>query len=707
MMTPERWHRISEILEQALELAPDKRARFLDVACSSDPSLRSEVQSFLSAHETSSPGFLDRPPVRTSLLIPGTKLGDYEIVSQLGEGGMGVVYRARDLRLERPVAIKVIREHVLADGSRLKRFEQEAQAAAALNHPSILAVHQFGAYQGAPYLVSELLEGETLREELRRGPLSQTRAAEFAEQIADGLSAAHLRGVVHRDLKPENLFVSEDQRVKILDFGLAKLLEKGPDGLEAAGEFQTKSGMVAGTVGYASPEQLRGEKLDARTDLFSLGVVMYEMATGQRPFAAESSGLMFEATLNRQPVVPGSLNPAVSPEFERIILKALEKDPEIRYQGAAEIRADLKRLKRNADSGRSGIQGAAIRPELPGKARTVRHWKLASLIGLFLAVLIVAWRVYAPTHSWMSAHLSRSIDGIHAQIDAPPLFSFRMTGDTAGPPVISPNGAYVAFTASGKDGKFKLWVRALNSVEARALPETDGAYFPFWSADSNSLGFFADGKLKSVGVLIGSPVVLCDAADGRGGSWSAKGDILFTPSPTSELLRVKAIGGAPQPVTALDKARYTTHRWPFFLPDQEHFLYFAANHEPSMSRDDMVYYASLDGRESRPLFHADTNAVYADGYLLFAIGNSLMARGFDAEKGTLTGEPILLACQRDRRHRDVARRRFGFRRWNADLRGSRIRFQTIGLVGSQNIRANRDCGRWTCSTLLGTVVTPG
>ena len=263
MMTPERWHRISEILEQALELAPEKRPRFLDVACSSDPELRSEVQSFLSAHETSSPGFLDRPPVRSSLFVPGTKLGDYEIVSQLGEGGMGVVYRARDLRLERPVAIKVIREHVLADGSRLRRFEQEAQAAAALNHPNILAVHQFGAYQGAPYLVSELLEGETLREELKRGPLSQTRAAELAEQIADGLSAAHHRGVVHRDLKPENLFVSKEQRVKILDFGLAKLLEKGPEGLEAAGEFQTNPGMVGGTVGYASPEQLRGEKLDA------------------------------------------------------------------------------------------------------------------------------------------------------------------------------------------------------------------------------------------------------------------------------------------------------------------------------------------------------------------------------------------------------------------------------------------------------------
>jgi tRNA A-37 threonylcarbamoyl transferase component Bud32 len=644
MMTPERWQRISEILEQALELAPEKRPRFLDVACSSDPELRSEVQSFLSAHEAASPGFLDRPPVRSSLLMPGTKLGDYEIVSQLGEGGMGVVYKARDLRLERPVAIKVIREHVLADGSRLRRFEQEAQAAAALNHPNILAVYQFGAYQGAPYLVSELLEGETLREELKRGQLSQSRTMELAEQIAEGLSAAHQRGVVHRDLKPENLFVSKEQRVKILDFGLAKLLEEGREGLEAATEFQTNPEMVAGTVGYASPEQLRGEKLDGRTDLFSLGVVMYEMATGQRPFAAESPGAVFEATLNRQPALPGSLNPAVPPELERIILKALEKDREIRYQGAAEVRADLKRLKRNADSGRSGIGGTFIPAEIRGTSSVLRRWRLVGMVGLLVAVIIAAWRVYGPMNSWISMHLSRPISSLHAQIDAPPMNSFRMTGDTAGPPVVSPNGAYVAFTASDKAGKFRLWVRALNSVDARALPETDGAYFPFWSADSSSLGFFADGKLKSIGVLIGSPVVVCDAVDGRGGSWNAKGDIVFTPSPTSALLRVRAIGGAPQPVTTLDKARYTTHRWPYFLPDQEHYLYFAANHEPSRSRDDMVYYGSIDGRENRPLFHADTNAVFANGYLLFAIGSSLMARGFDARKGMLKGEPILLAA---------------------------------------------------------------
>jgi WD40 repeat protein len=209
--------------------------------------------------------------------------------------------------------------------------------------------------------------------------------------------------------------------------------------------------------------------------------------------------------------------------------------------------------------------------------------------------------------------------------------------------VISPNGDYVAFTATGKDGKFKLWVRALNSVDARALPETDNAMFPFWSPDSNSLGFFADAKLKTINVVMGSPVVLCDASDGRGGTWSANGDILFSPSPTSGLLLVKASGGTPQQVTRLEAGRYTTHRWPFFLPDSKHYLYFAASHEPSKSSDSMTYYASLDGQENRALFHSESNAIFAAGFVLFATENNLMARAFDAGKGELTAEPRLVA----------------------------------------------------------------
>jgi len=567
----------------------------------SDHSLRDEVQSLLSAAGKAPTGFLESPPLRSSFLTSGTRLGDHEIVSQLGVGGMGVVYRVRDLRLGRYVVIKVLRGHLSADENRLRRFEQEAQSAAALSHPNILAVYQFGMHQGAPYLVSELLEGETVREELRRGPMTQSRAVELGEQIAEGLNAAHQRGIIHCDLKPENLFVSKDGRVKILDFGLAKLLEEEKYHSETFGElgFQTHLRTIAGTVGYTSPEQVRGEKLDARTDLFSLGVVLYEMATGQRPFGGEKSEIIFEAILNRQPIPAGRLNARVSPEFERIIVSALEKNLEVRCQGAAKIRADLKRLRLDAEAGSgASLEDAADPQELSGTL--ARHkGKLALLVVLLIGLIAGTWFGYSPAKSARTAVLTGPFKNLYFQMDPPPLNSFRLTGDTAGPPVISPDGAYVAFTVTGKDGKFKLWVRALNSVDGRALPGTDGSTFPFWFPDSKSLGFFAAGKLKALNILTGPPFVLCEAPDGRGGAWGSNGEILFTPTPTSPLLRVEATGGSPQPVTVVDRAKYTTHRWPFFLPDKEHFLYFAANHEPSTSRDNMVYYASLDGRQNR------------------------------------------------------------------------------------------------------------
>jgi eukaryotic-like serine/threonine-protein kinase len=386
MLTPERWQKVRDVLEQAMELAPEKRSRFLDVACSSDPSLRSEVQSLISADAQARTSFLETPPVLPAALSAGTRLGDYEILSQIGSGGMGVVYRARDTRLGRLVAIKVLPAHLSSDANRLKRFEQEAQSAAALNHPNILAVHQLGTYQGAPYLVSELLEGETLREQLKQGPLSQERALDCAQQIADGLSAAHERGIIHRDLKPENLFVTKDNRIKILDFGLAKLAEGdgSSDETVATLGLQTHPGMIAGTVGYMSPEQVRGEKLDTRTDLFSFGVVLYEMVTGKRPFEGDTSGVTFEAILNRQPTPPTKLNAKVAPGLENIITKALEKDREVRYQHASDIRADLKRMKRDSESGHTASHVVPA----PRKSRII-YWlgPIAVIILLASAIL--------------------------------------------------------------------------------------------------------------------------------------------------------------------------------------------------------------------------------------------------------------------------------------------------------------------------------
>jgi eukaryotic-like serine/threonine-protein kinase len=415
MLTPERWQKVRDVLGEAMELAPEKRSRFLDLACSSDPALRSEVQALLSSDDQARSSFLESPAVTPSTLMPGTMVGDYEILSQIGSGGMGVVYRARDTRLGRPVAIKVLLAHLSSDASRLKRFEQEAQSAAALNHPNILAVYQLGSYEGAPYLVSELLEGQTLREQLKQGPLSQESALDSAQQIAEGMSAAHERRIVHRDLKPENLFVTNEGRVKILDFGLAKLTEADSGSAETVASVgvQTHPGLIAGTVGYMSPEQVRGEKLDTRTDLFSFGVVLYEMVTGRRPFEGDTSGVTFEAILNRQPTPPTKLNTKVTPGLENIITKALEKDREVRYQSATELRADLKRLKRDSSSGKvpresgdvSASSAAAAEPAAErrtGSATAVQTtprllWKKYAVLVAGVALLATAFAAY---HFW-------------------------------------------------------------------------------------------------------------------------------------------------------------------------------------------------------------------------------------------------------------------------------------------------------------------
>src|SRR5215470_1317432 len=333
MFTMEQRQKVRDVLERALTLAPEKRHHFLDSACSSDQNLRSAVEILLSADDQTRSDFLQSCPGQPLTLSPGTKLGDYEITSQIGFGGMGIVYRALDRRLGRNVAIKVLPANFSSDAVRLKRFEQEAQSAAALNHPNILAIFQLGSFEGSPYLVSELLEGETLREELKRGALPQPRVLEYGEQIADGLIAAHERGIIHRDLKPENLFITKHGRVKILDFGLAKFTQREQDSAEtlATLPLETLPEMIVGTVGYMSPEQVRGEKLDVRTDLFAFGVVLYEMTTGTRPFACDTTIGTLGAILNRQPTPASHLNSKISPAMESILTKTLQKDRGDRY----------------------------------------------------------------------------------------------------------------------------------------------------------------------------------------------------------------------------------------------------------------------------------------------------------------------------------------------------------------------------------------
>ena len=387
-MTPEQWQHIKPILAAALELDAARRATFLREACA-DASLRKEIQSIIAAHELGGKDFLDRAALPASLetaadaritLSKGTRLGDFEIVCLLGAGGMGEVYRARDRRLEREVAIKVLPQFASLDLERLHRFEQEAKAAAALNHPNILAVFHMGTYKDAPYLVSELLEGETLRALVNRGPISPKRAIDFAVQIARGLASTHEKGIVHRDLKPENLFVTRDGRIKILDFGLAKLMRFDGETQCTEQTLGTQPGAVLGTVGYMAPEQVRGLAADHRSDIFAFGAILYEMLTGQRAFQKPTSAETMSAILNEDPPLVSQITPSIPPALDRAVHRCLEKSPEQRFQSASDLAFGLDL---SSDSGRESTR------TVPSPKPHLNRKVLTSITILVVALIVV------------------------------------------------------------------------------------------------------------------------------------------------------------------------------------------------------------------------------------------------------------------------------------------------------------------------------
>ena len=390
-MTPERWQQIKQLLEQALQLAPEQRSAFLDRSCPRDDSLRLEVDTLLHASDDVRSSFLESSTKHVTL-TPGTRLGDYEVQKLLGSGGMGEVYRARDLRLRRDVAIKVLPSFLSSDEERLRRFEQEAQAAAALNHPNILAVYQMGTYEGSPYMVSELLEGETVREEIRRGPLPARKVIEQGVQIAHGLAAAHEKGIVHRDLKPENLFTTKDGHVKILDFGLAKLKHPKKEREHSSptiGVEGTEPGMVMGTAGYMSPEQVRGKAADHRTDIFAFGAILYEMLTGRRAFQKTTSADTMSAILNEEPPTASQLAPNIPPALQRTIHRCLEKPPEQRFQSASDLAFALEALSDSTAS-----SSPAVLPKINRKNWRAVFSAMAAVV--LLGALLAWWWMPAP-----------------------------------------------------------------------------------------------------------------------------------------------------------------------------------------------------------------------------------------------------------------------------------------------------------------------
>jgi eukaryotic-like serine/threonine-protein kinase len=626
-MTPERWQELKALLHEAKELAPERRSAFLERACPHDQSLRQELESLLASADKAPAGFLQSAAVRVTL-TEGTRLGEYEVESLLGFGGMGEVYRARDRRLDREVAIKVLPSFLSSDPDRLRRFEQEARAAAALNHPNILAVHQMGTYEGAPYLVSELLKGETLRDCIKRGPLELPKLLDYGVQIAEGLAAAHGKGIVHRDLKPGNLFVTSDGHLKILDFGLAKLTQPKPEcpAITRTIEQQSEPGIVMGTVGYMSPEQARGEPVDARSDLFSFGTVLYEAATGKVAFAGDSQATIIAALLEKAPTPPRDLRKDVPPSLQSVINRCLQKDADRRWQCAADMASELRRIA-------STPERRAPAASANGNRRERIVW-IACCAALLVASIVIGLR--RP-----SAPIAQPM--VRSAVLAPEGVRFAFVGDVGGPLVLSPDGRFLVFVAANAAGQNRLYVRPLGSTAARVISGSERAVFPFWSPDSKSLGFFADHKLKRVEIAGGVPVTLCETGDARGGAWSSSGVIVFASSTRGALSEVSDQGGKPTPITKLEEPQHTTHRWPYFLPDGNHFLYLAANHH-QLSEGAAIYYAALDGSVNKLLLHTEGNAVFANDHVLFVNGTELLARRFDVNKGEFTGETVSLAA---------------------------------------------------------------
>ena len=571
-------------------------------------------------------------------LESGTKLGRYEIRSKLGEGGMGEVYLARDTKLNRDVAIKVLPAAFSENGERLRRFEQEAQAASALNHPNILIVYDVGTHEGAPYVVSELLEGQTLRQRLGGSAIAQRRAIDYALQMAHGLAAAHEKGIVHRDLKPDNLFVTNDGRVKILDFGVAKLTQ--PEASQSQTEIPTRRvntdpGVVVGTVGYMSPEQIRGKNVDHRSDIFSFGAILYEMLSGRRAFHGESAADTMSAILKEDPPELSESNKTVSPALERMVNHCLEKNPESRFHSASDLAFALEAISGSAPVSSQTLTAMAAL-SARDRIRKQSPWILTAVLALALIVALPFVFLY-----FRRAPLDERV----LKLSVLPPEKAAMTGVVPGV-AVSPDGTRLAFIATS-EGRNLLWLRSLDSLSAQALSGTEGAGAaspPFWSPDGRFIGFFAGGKLKKIEASGGPPQTLCDAAASRGGTWNRDGLIVFGDA-SGVLYRVSAAGGEPKPVTALDQSRFETgHRWPYFLPDGHHFIYFVRS---SQAESSGIYVGSLDSNETkRLLLPTALNAVFAPpGFLVFMRNKTLLAQRFDADGLQLTGEPFPVAEQ--------------------------------------------------------------
>jgi eukaryotic-like serine/threonine-protein kinase len=557
----------------------------------------------------------------------GTRLGPYELVEPVGAGGMGEVYRAKDTRLDRTVAVKVLPAHLSTSAESRQRFEREAKTISQLSHPHICALYDVGHQDGVEFLVMEYLEGETLSDRLLKGPLAFDQVLRYGIEIADALDKAHRQGIVHRDLKPGNVMITKSG-VKLLDFGLAKAV--APAGKTSgaaltalptqAGTDLTAEGTILGTFQYMAPEQLEGREADARTDIFAFGAVLYEMATGRKAFSGKSQASLISSIMGSEPPPVSTVAPMTPPAFDRVVRTCLAKDADDRWQTAHDVMLELKWV---AEGGSAAGLPAPVVVKRRNRERVL--WAAAGLTAGVVVALAGAVLLRPKT----APH------PVRLTLASPTNAPFESFGSMA----IAPDGRRIAFVAQSADGKRSLWLRDLDVVSPRLLAGTEGASLPFWSPDGRFLGFFADAKLKKIDVSGGPPQVLAPAPFGYGGTWNRDGVIVFTPNAFDPLYRIPAAGGTPIPVTKLGP-REEAHRWPNFLPDGRHVVFLA---DARVTEDHRVKVASINSGESRDLLGAVSRIAFAKpGYLFFVRAGSLLAQPFDPKGLMPVGEPVVV-----------------------------------------------------------------
>ncbi|HEX2123706.1 MAG TPA: protein kinase [Thermoanaerobaculia bacterium] len=572
------------------------------------------------------------------MLEPGTRLGPYEVQERLAEGGMGEVYKALDTRLDRTVALKVLPAHLSADADLRRRFEREARAISGLSHPNICTLYDIGREDGQEFLVMEYLEGQTLADRLTSGPLDIAEAIRIGTEIADALEKAHRGGIIHRDLKPGNIVLTRSG-AKLLDFGLAKWMPEEESSLLGRATDVTTPlttrGTLLGTIPYMAPEQLEAKEVDARTDIFAFGAILYEMATGVRAFSAASNASLIASILREEPVPPSRLRNITPRGLDQIIRTCLSKDPDDRFQSAHDVKLALQML------------GAAGAHDAYDEAKQ-RPWLVPTVVA---AIVAVGMAVAAMT-------LLRRPDAkprvYRFTIAPPPGSTFPSLGEGGGL-ALSPDGRQLVFEATTPDGRTYLWLRALDSEVAEMLEATEGGEYPFWSPDGRSIGFFADGKLKRMMLPDGPAQTIADAPTGRGGAWSASGVILFAPSSSGPLFRVPAAGGQPQPATSIERDIYS-HRWPVFV-DDERFLFVVQSQRPSETG---IFGASLE-EQSQPkrLLPLPLSVAFAPPHQLFYIRDHVLVRQrLDVRSLALSGDATTITDRmvyyRDRAYVPIA-----------------------------------------------------